>query len=104
VIDTSTNTVIGSPITVGNNPSGVAATPDGSKVYVANSNSNDDSVSVIDVATNMVIGSPIMVGADPQGVAVTPDGRAVYVANCPSSEFLRQPARQNKGGSGASVG
>jgi len=24
--------------------------------------------------------------------------------NCPSSEFLRQPARQNKGGSGASVG
>src|SRR5262249_31701485 len=32
----------------------------------------------------------------------------VYVAYsnriCPSSEFLRQPARQNKGGSGASVG
>jgi YVTN family beta-propeller protein len=50
-------------------------------VYVANSDSNDDSVSVIDAATNMVIGSPIMVGADPQGVAVTPDGRAVYVAN-----------------------
>ena len=24
-------------------------------------------------------------------------------ANCPSSGFLRQPARQNKGGSGASV-
>ncbi len=36
VIDTATNTVIGSPIPVGNNPYGVAVTPDGSKVYVAN--------------------------------------------------------------------
>jgi hypothetical protein len=32
VIDTATNTVIGSPITVGTVPEGVAVTPDGSKV------------------------------------------------------------------------
>jgi len=36
VIDTATNTVVGSPITVGTGPIGVAVTPDGSKVYVAN--------------------------------------------------------------------
>jgi len=32
VIDTATNTVVGSPITVGNGPTGVAVTPDGKKV------------------------------------------------------------------------
>jgi YVTN family beta-propeller protein len=36
VISTATNTVIGSPISVGIAPTGVAVTPDGSKVYVAN--------------------------------------------------------------------
>ena len=33
VIDTATNTVL--PIAVGNGPFGVAVTPDGSRVYVA---------------------------------------------------------------------
>ena len=79
VIATATNTVVGSPITVGTNPVGVAVTPDGSKVYVANFGSN--TVSVIDTATNTVVGSPITVGSNPEGVAVTPDGSKVYVAN-----------------------
>jgi YVTN family beta-propeller protein len=78
VINTATNTVVGS-ITVGNNPIGVAVTPDGSKVYVTNF--LDDTVSVINTATNTVVGSPITVGAHPYGVAVTPDGSKVYVAN-----------------------
>jgi YVTN family beta-propeller protein len=63
VIDTGTNTVIGPPILVGNNPVGVAVKPDGSKVYVANALSN--TVSVIDTGTNTVIGSPIPVGNAP---------------------------------------
>ena len=63
VIDTATNQVVGSPITVGANPLGVAVTPDGAKVYVANAGSN--TVSVIDTATNQVVGSPITVGAHP---------------------------------------
>ena len=79
VIATATNTVIGSPIPVGNNPFGVAVTSDGSKVYVANH--FDKTVSVIDTATNTVIGSPIPVGNNPFGIAVTPDGSKVYVAN-----------------------
>ena len=57
----------------------MAVTPDGSKVYVANSGSN--TVSVIATATNMVVGSPIPVGNVPLGVAVTPDGSKVYVVN-----------------------
>jgi YVTN family beta-propeller protein len=36
VIATATNTVVGLPIPVGDLPLGVAVTPDGSEVYVAN--------------------------------------------------------------------
>jgi YVTN family beta-propeller protein len=53
--------------------------PDGSKVYVANS-FLANSVSVISTATNMVTAT-IQVGVAPEGVAVTPDGSKVYVAN-----------------------
>src|SRR5215467_14560911 len=65
VIDTATNTVIGSPIPVGLAPLGVAVTPDGSKVYVANSGAA--TVSVIDTATNTV-SATITVGSRPTGV------------------------------------
>jgi YVTN family beta-propeller protein len=63
VIDTATNTVIGSPIAVGTQPTGIAVNPAGTRVYVANASSN--TVSVIDTATNTVIGSPIVVGTSP---------------------------------------
>ena len=62
VIDTATNTVIGSAIPVGISPDGVAVTSDGSKVYVSNGGSNN--VSVIDTATKMVVAT-IPVGASP---------------------------------------
>jgi YVTN family beta-propeller protein len=58
----------------------VAVSPDGSKVYVSNSQSN--TVSVIDTAKNMVIASIAAVGPpSPVGVAVSPDGSKVYVTN-----------------------
>jgi YVTN family beta-propeller protein len=63
VIDTATNTLVGSPIAVGNLPYGVAVTPDGRRVYVANYYSN--TVSVIDTATNAVVGTRIPVGVSP---------------------------------------
>ena len=66
VIDTATNTVIAT-VNVGTDPSGVAVTPDGKKVYVANQDSNN--VSVIDTATNTVTAS-IPVGNGPSGVAI----------------------------------
>lgn len=70
VINTTTNTVVGLPIMVGNNPQGIAITPDGTRVYVTNNTSNN--VSVIDTATNTIIDPPIMVGDGPAGIAITP--------------------------------
>jgi DNA-binding beta-propeller fold protein YncE len=53
VIDTATNSYpVGSPINVGDFPTGVAVTPDGSRVYVTNLDGN--TVSVIDTATNAI--------------------------------------------------
>ena len=77
VIDTATNSVTAT-IGVGFRPVGVAATPDGSKVYVANFSSNN--ISAIATATNTVTAT-IPIGTFPEGVAVTPDGSKLYVAN-----------------------
>ena len=52
VIDTATNTVTAT-VNVGRSPAGVAVTPDGRKVYVAN-RLDAGTVSVIDTATNTV--------------------------------------------------
>ncbi len=85
VIDTATNAVTAT-IPVGYEPFGVAVSPDGSRVYVANSclypicPINNDTVSVIDTASDTVTAT-ITVGANPFGVAVSPDGSRVYVTN-----------------------
>ena len=52
VIDTATNAII-ARVPVGYAPTGVAVTPSGDRVYVANSFSSD--VSVIDASVNAVI-------------------------------------------------
>jgi YVTN family beta-propeller protein len=63
IIDTATNTLTATKIPVGTNPMGLSVTPDGSKVFVANS--GDGTVSVINTATNTVIDT-IVVGINPQ--------------------------------------
>ena len=68
VIDTASNTVVGVPITVGNQPISITFTPSGSRAYVANQNSN--TVTVIDTASNTVVGMPIAVEISPRGIAV----------------------------------
>ena len=77
MIDTTSNTVAAT-IPVGSAPTGVAVTPDGSRVYVTNF--QDNTVSVIATASNTVTAT-IPLGNNPFGVAVTPDGSTVYVAN-----------------------
>jgi YVTN family beta-propeller protein len=86
VIDTTTNTVVAT-IPVGRTPTGVAVTPDGSKVYVTNQDFSmgpAGTVSVISTAPNTVLTTipPVRPGpgAQPFGVAVTPDGTKVYVS------------------------
>jgi len=78
IIDTATNTVIGT-IPAGANPLGVAITPDGKKAYVTNRYSNN--ISVIDTGTNKVIAS-VKAGLGPFGVTVNQAGTKLYVTNC----------------------
>ena len=51
--------------------------PDGTRLYVANS--VDNTVSVIDTTTGTTVGPPIPVGTGPMAVAVSRDGARVYV-------------------------
>jgi YVTN family beta-propeller protein len=81
VIRTSDNTVIAT-IPGFFAPQGLTVTPNGSFVYVANSNSSTNTVSVIQTSNNTIlttISDPSF--NEPEGVAVTPDGTKVYVAN-----------------------
>ena len=83
VINTATNTVTAT-IPVGATPFGAAISPDGTRLYVANSNAGatpqPGSVSVINTTTNTVTAT-IPVGILPVAVAVNPDGSRLYVAN-----------------------
>ncbi len=64
-------------VAVGDNPRGMALTPGGLKLYVANYSSG--TVSVIDT-TRGVVTATIPVGAGPVDVAVSPDGTSAYVS------------------------
>jgi YVTN family beta-propeller protein len=59
-------------------PWGLAIIPDGSRVYVADTDSN--SVSVVDTSRKKLIGR-VAVGDTPIGVAITRDGSRTYVTN-----------------------
>ncbi len=85
IIDTNTNTVVGSPIAVGLGPVAIAITPNGLSAYVANS--QDNTVSVIDLQTNTVLIPPISVGQRPNGIVLTADGSFAYVSNFLSNDL-----------------
>lgn len=72
VINTVTNTVVGT-LTVGSSPWGVAASSDGTRVYIANSGSG--TVSVINTGTNTVIAT-VPVGSTPAAWPSRPMGHA----------------------------
>src|SRR4051794_8138091 len=79
VIDPSQPSPLVATVPVGGSPQGIAVSPDGQLVYVANA--DDNSVSVLDATTDQTAGPPIAVGKSPKGLAVSPDGRRLYVAN-----------------------
>src|SRR5260370_34165603 len=79
VLDTATNVPL-VEIPVGQNPIGLAITPDGSRAYVSSQGS--DTVSVIAIATNSVIKTiPVGAGANPIWVTISADGSRAYVSN-----------------------
>jgi|GEM_PF-3704426 len=67
-------------ITVGQNPRGMAITPDGARVFVCNfsDKSSTGSVSVIDTQTLSVSGTTALQGS-PYGVAASADGQFMFV-------------------------
>ena len=78
----------GSPFAAGADPIGVAVTPDGRHLYVANSGvtgSGGSNVSAYEITASgalaAVAGSPFAAGDIPAGLAAAPDGRHLYVAN-----------------------
>ena len=90
LIDTNTGASGIQSISVGSSPSALTLTPDGKRLYVANS--SDNTVSVIDTSTNRLIDTnpnvtgtqSIAVGSSPSALASGPDGR-LYVANTGSN-------------------
>lgn len=102
VIDTATNTTVGSPIAVGDAPVAMAITPDGTRLYVTAVGS--DNVTVIDTATNTTVGSPIAVGNNPYAIAITPDGSRAYVVNQAGTVSVIDTATNTTVGSPIPVG
>ncbi|MFC4908014.1 YncE family protein [Actinomadura gamaensis] len=74
-VDVATHTIVATRIRT-DAARGVAVTPDGRKVYVADTGQYD--VAAVDASSGAA--KKIFVGPYPQAVAVTPDGRAVYAA------------------------
>jgi len=76
---TSPEAVIAGQVTVGTAPQGVAFSPDGRKLYVA----NQGSVSLISTVTNKVLvpnsSLPNTARAVPSGIVASRDGKRVYV-------------------------
>ncbi len=80
-ITLATNTA-GANITVGTNSTGLAATPDSSKVFSC----GNSGVYYITTASNTV-SSPITVGSVPVSIIITPNGNFAYVANSSSNNI-----------------
>jgi YVTN family beta-propeller protein len=87
VIDTATN-LVSATILLGAVVGGVAVSPDGKHVYVADA---QGSVAVIDAGTNTLAGA-ILVGGVPTKVAVSPDGRQIYVLTTYDRSVMVIPA------------
>lgn len=72
---------------VGQEPNGVALTPDGKFMYVANT--VDGTVSVLEIDVNVTpvaaVIATIEVGTEPYGIAMAPNGTKAYVSNARSN-------------------
>ncbi len=99
-IDTASDS-LGTPIHVGNNPYGIAITPNGATAYVTDSGSG--TVTPIDTATNTA-GTAIPVERTPIAITVTPDGATAYVVNTDSNTVTPIDTANNTAGAPIPVG
>jgi YVTN family beta-propeller protein len=78
--------VAGSPFAAGTEPQGIALTPDGKFLYVANRGAGTLSAFAVAAsgALTPLVPPTAAVGTQPRGVSVTPDGHHLYVANSAS--------------------
>lgn len=75
---------VGEPINlgIGHEPTALAVTPDGSRLYVVVNDPNQQGeVRVFDATTLLLIDSAISIGQEARAIALTPDGRWAVVAN-----------------------
>src|SRR5262245_51002369 len=76
-------------VNVGTEPNGVAVSPDGTRIYVANTVSGTVSVLSVD-RTASAYGLSVLtipVGTEPYALALTPSGKKLYVANARSNSI-----------------
>ncbi len=79
VIDTTTNTISAQiPTPAGTTGIALAASTDGSRVYVA---LDSNVLREIDTATNTFTAQQVSAGASAGGIAVSPDGATIYLAS-----------------------
>jgi DNA-binding beta-propeller fold protein YncE len=101
VIDTATNTVIGAPIPVANDPVGVAITPDGSRVLVGSEQPAPGNViTPISTATNTPGPSFQSGGEAPAEIAVVPNQPPTAAFG--ASHKNKKPTLESFDGSGSS--
>lgn len=96
VVNLESNT-IEATITLGNQPAGIAITPDGRFAYASNYNTfylgpnftnltaGKGTINIIDVCTNTVLCPVLVTGASPSAIAISCDGARAYVTNYTSN-------------------
>jgi len=78
IIDTASNTLVGSPITVGGRPARIRVAPDNSRVYFLSA--DGASLAVVSRTTNSLL-LTIPIGVYPSEMTIKPDGSEIYVAD-----------------------
>ncbi len=97
----ASHNVIGTPIPVGNEPTGIATLPDGSFVYAASA--VDGTLTQVDPSIDLPVGAPLeFPGAT--GLAFTPDGLRGFVADGTGSTVSLLDTKRNAGAGAITVG
>jgi len=77
-LDAATNQVVGSPIPTGEDPEGIAITPNGKRAFVVNFVGN--SVTMIETATRTPL-TTLPLPSNGERIAISPDGKTAYATS-----------------------